>query len=284
MVGRHADVGGTLVEQLEHGADARRGRRPPPGPSALRCGGRAVEVPEQLVGAVDEVDLHGRVPSLSPRPGAAWVGTAPMDGVAPRSRCRPAGWYVSTTIPSPTDCTLSRRSTGGVADLAEQPLAAPEDDREHHQPDSSTRSCSTSSWTSAALPATSRSPGDGRLEPVHLGDERRRARRCSSARWRRRPRSVDRDDELGHRVHLVGEAHGVLHGGPRRGKALVRHAAEQQGLGREHLVELVAVALGAPVEAKRPTGVTGPLGTPGSSITPSSETNSDTTILPMATS
>jgi hypothetical protein len=65
-------------------------------------------------------------------------------------------------------------------------------------------------------------------------------------------------------------------------KPLVRDPPEQQRVGVERLVEFELVAFVAAVDLERPAAVL-ELASPGASITPSSETNSVTTILPMLT-
>ena len=112
--------------------------------------------------------------------------------------------------------------------VAEQPLAAPEDDREDHEAELvDAARAPRASWTSAALPATSRSPSTRFAEARSARARRRRGPPWCSARSRRRPRSVEETTYLGMRVHPVGEAHRVLHGGPCRGEGLVGHTAEQ---------------------------------------------------------
>ena len=88
-----------------------------------------------------------------------------------------------------------------------------------------------------------------------------------------------RDDVLGHAVELVGELAVPLR--PRCGEPLVGDTAEQERLGVERLLELELPALLALSDLERPTAVLEVLAPPGSSMTPSSDTNSVTTIRPM---
>ena len=79
VVGRDADVGRAVLEQADHrGEDAAHGARPP-GRRASVVARHRVEVPEQLVGAVDQVDAHGVVRS-------GLCSSVPRDGVSPGQR------------------------------------------------------------------------------------------------------------------------------------------------------------------------------------------------------
>ena len=69
MIRRHADVGRTVGQHLEDRAQdaTRRGDLHASLVAMRRC---AEEVAEQLVGAVDQVDLHGGIESVTEkRPG-----------------------------------------------------------------------------------------------------------------------------------------------------------------------------------------------------------------------
>src|SRR5258705_1364796 len=66
------------------------------------------------------------------------------------------------------------------------------------------------------------------------------------------------DDILGHAVELVGEL--AFPRWPGLGKALVGHAPQQQGLGRERFVELELVALVSAADLEAPTSLTEVLG------------------------
>ena len=66
------------------------------------------------------------------------------------------------------------------------------------------------------------------------------------------------DDVLGHVVELVGEL--AVPRRPGLGKALVGHAPQQQGLGRERFVELELVALVAAADLEAPASVLEVLG------------------------
>jgi hypothetical protein len=69
----------------------------------------------------------------------------------------------------------------------------------------------------------------------------------------------------------------LLQLGPGGREGFVGDPAEQEGVGRGQLVELELVAFLPAVELKRPCSALEPFRAAGSSITPSSETNSDTT-------
>ena len=69
-----------------------------------------------------------------------------------------------------------------------------------------------------------------------------------------------RDDVLGHAVHLLREADFVGDRRPGPGKALVRHAPQQLGVGLAGLVELELVALLSPADLEAPAAVLEALG------------------------
>jgi hypothetical protein len=115
---------------------------------------------------------------------------------------------------------------------------------------SSTRPCSIRPWASWALPWTTTSPS---VSPPQLRDVLDEV----AAQHRRvvplRILEGRRDDVLRHVVELVRELAGHLR--PGRGKALVGHAPEEQGVGLERLVELELLALRPAVDLERPAAV-----------------------------
>src|SRR5215208_417224 len=139
---------------------------------------------------------------------------------------------------------------GEVTSVAEQTLPFSEDDREHHQAvlvdeilllqrvhklraavddDVVGELLLELAYLGCDIPAD-----DGRVVPLGLVQRRR-------------------DDELGHVVELVGEL--SFPRWPRIREAVVRHAPEEECVGRHRLVELELVSLFAPVELKAPTAV-----------------------------
>src|SRR3954447_14186208 len=132
---------------------------------------------------------------------------------------------------------------------------------------SSTRSFSTSSVTSCALPFTRTSVTSVRAA-VHedvtlvLVAELRHLAREIGDHVRvvpRRVRKRRRHHVLGHAVELVGEF--ALARRPRLREPLVGRAAQQQRFARHDLVELELVAVGAAVVLERPTAAVPVLGT-----------------------
>src|SRR6201747_2721340 len=144
---------------------------------------------------------------------------------------------------------LQRRLLGA---LAEQALAAAEDDREDHQPqlvDQAVREQAPHQLGAAGDQdhAVDLALDLGDLLGEVAGEHRRVVPLPRLERGG--------DDVLRHRIHLVGEPGVVAHPRPGGGKALVGATAQQLRLGLVELVELELVALVPALDREGPAGV-----------------------------
>src|ERR687889_971710 len=133
-------------------------------------------------------------------------------------------------------------------------LARPEDHREDHQVDLVDEVALDQLLHQAVAPRHLQLAVELLLQLAHLG------RRVAAVEDRRvvplRVLERRRDDELRHRVELVGELALALR--PGAGEALIGASADQQGVRLSGLVQLELVAVVTPVELERPTGVLEP--------------------------
>src|SRR5919204_3180102 len=145
-----------------------------------------------------------------------------------------------------------------VARLAKHPLAGAEEDREHHQAQLADqilvdqrldqRRAAVDDDVAVDLVPQPRNlladvaPDHGRVGPLRI---------LQGAR----------DDVLRHLVELVGEL--ALARRPRLGEALIRHAAQEQGLRAHRLLQFEPVALLAARDLKAPASVPVVLGSAG---------------------
>src|SRR6266540_669406 len=147
---------------------------------------------------------------------------------------------------------LHQAQGGRLASLLEQALPTAQDDGEDHQPvlvdqvvlhQRADELGAAGHQDVAAVPLLE--PGDlvddvvpdhGRVVPLGLVQR-------------------GRHDVLGHAVHLLAELAGVGHGRPGGGEPLVGHASQEEGVGRQRLVELELGAIVPLLELEGPASV-----------------------------
>src|SRR5581483_281137 len=139
----------------------------------------------------------------------------------------------------------------GSGRVREQPLAGPEDDREHHQAVDIDEIVGGKRLHQAGAAVDHDVAAVLLLELAHLLDNVA----VEQVRVVPLQRLTERrgDDVLGHAVEPVGEPLLVRPSGPRSSEPLVGHPAEQQRVACHQLVELEPVAVLAAVELERPT-------------------------------